>query len=164
MVGRNKLQAFKELKERLHKKMDKWSARLLSIGGRKVLIKSILQSIPIYAMSCFLLPNSLCKKMESVLARFWWQKKTGKKELHWCSWKALCSQKQNGDMGFKDLPKVSISLLAKQAWRLMETPTSLCENHSSKVLPQLDIFKGSVKVKFVINLVEHLEFSSTVGV
>lgn len=62
MVGRNKYQAFKELKERLQKRVDGRSARLLSVGGRKVLIKSVLQSVPIYAMSCFYSPI-LCAKI-----------------------------------------------------------------------------------------------------
>lgn len=44
---------------------------MLSVGGREVLIKVVLQAIPMYAMACFLLPTSFCKDLEVVIARFW---------------------------------------------------------------------------------------------
>jgi len=51
-------------------------------------------------MNCFLLPSAVCRDLEAVMARFWWQKKTGKKGLHWCSWKKLSVPKEEGGMGF----------------------------------------------------------------
>lgn len=52
---------------------------MLSIGGKEVLIKVVLQAIPMYAMSCFLLSSYFCKELKSVIARFWWQKSAGKR-------------------------------------------------------------------------------------
>ncbi|XP_012468921.2 uncharacterized protein LOC105787003 [Gossypium raimondii] len=67
----------------------------------------------------------LCRDLEAVMARFWWQKKAGKKGLHWCSWKKLSVPKEEGGMGFRDLAKFNIALLAKQGWHLMENLSSL---------------------------------------
>lgn len=55
-------------------KIDNWVTRFLSQGCKEVFIKTVLQPIPTYAMTCFLLPNSLCVDMESILTRFWWNK------------------------------------------------------------------------------------------
>lgn len=44
--------------------------KFLFIGGREVLIKFLLQTIPSYAMSCFKITASLCQRIEQVCASF----------------------------------------------------------------------------------------------
>lgn len=108
IVGRNKHLAFKDLKERMKRKVEGWSARLLLMGEKEVQTKVVLQAIPLYTMSCFLLPSSLCKELDGVMARFWWEKKVGKKRLHWCSWDSLCASKLEGGIGLRDFSKFNI--------------------------------------------------------
>ncbi|KAA3467612.1 reverse transcriptase [Gossypium australe] len=74
VVGRRKKESFQNLKDRVYLRIERWSTRLLSQGGKEVFIKSVLQAIPTYAMSCFLLPKSLCGELENIFANFWWQK------------------------------------------------------------------------------------------
>lgn len=62
-VGRNKTQTFAFLKQKLATKLQGWKSKLLSGGGREVLIKVIAQSLPVYSMNCFLLPKSLCNSL-----------------------------------------------------------------------------------------------------
>ncbi|MFQ6651661.1 hypothetical protein Gotur_023896 [Gossypium turneri] len=81
IVSINKKLAFKEIKEKLSKRVTGWSAMMLSIRGNEVLIKAVLQVVVLYVMSCFLLPSSFCKDLEAVIARFWWQKKAGKNKM-----------------------------------------------------------------------------------
>lgn len=45
---------------------------------------AVLQAIPTYSMSCFLLLKVLYEEMERVIAQFWWQKSFKKKGMHWC--------------------------------------------------------------------------------
>ncbi|KAA3480942.1 reverse transcriptase [Gossypium australe] len=92
--------------------IDNWSTRYLSQGEKEVFIKAILQSIPTYTMDCFLLLKSICAKLESIIANFWWQKRRGKRGINWCAWKNLCTLKENGR-------------LAKQGWHLINHPNSL---------------------------------------
>lgn len=85
----------------------------LSQGGKEVFIKVILQAIPTYTMACFLLLKVLCDELKSIVARFWWQKGHGKRGIYWCIWKNLCSLKENGGLGFRNLGQFNIALLAK---------------------------------------------------
>ncbi|XP_042950031.1 uncharacterized protein LOC122282138 [Carya illinoinensis] len=70
LVGRSKKQAFSSIKSRVWQKLQLWKSKLLSQGGREVLIKAVGMSIPTYAMSCFLFPKSLCKELEMMMASF----------------------------------------------------------------------------------------------
>ncbi|KAG8498575.1 hypothetical protein CXB51_004822 [Gossypium anomalum] len=40
-------------------------------------------AIPIYAMSCFLLPKSLFHDVESIISKFCWQKDNNQRGIHW---------------------------------------------------------------------------------
>lgn len=53
MISRRKKWAFQNIKDRLNNRVDSWQHRFLFQGGKEVFIKSILQAIPTYAMSCF---------------------------------------------------------------------------------------------------------------
>ena len=57
LVGRAKKQSFAYIKERVWRKLQGWKEKLLSQAGREVLIKSVIQAIPTYTMSCFKLPR-----------------------------------------------------------------------------------------------------------
>ncbi|KAK5818638.1 hypothetical protein PVK06_023581 [Gossypium arboreum] len=125
MVGRKRRQAFQHLKDRIKMKIDTWSTRLLLQGGKEVFIKAVLQAIPTYTMGCFLLPKSLCEEMEQTIAKFWWQKRHGRREIHWCSSSNLCELKENDGLGYHNLAKFNLAFLAKQGWKLIENLNSL---------------------------------------
>jgi len=71
MVGRRKKHAFVAIKERCAKLLDNWNVRLLLARGKEVLLKSIFQAIPVYAMQCFKLPISFCQELENLMSKFW---------------------------------------------------------------------------------------------
>ncbi|XP_060967876.1 uncharacterized protein LOC133035735 [Cannabis sativa] len=111
--------------DRIWKLMNQWHAKLFSIGGREVLLKAVVQSIPPYAMSCFSLPKKFCNQLESMMANFWWVSNTNNSKIHWKKWKVMCSSKADGGMGFRSFIHFNQALLAKQAWRILDIPDSL---------------------------------------
>ena len=73
MVGGNsKVGTFKELQERITKKVMGWKEKTISKSGRETLIKLVAQAIPTYSMSIFKIPRSVCEDINSVLAKYWW--------------------------------------------------------------------------------------------
>jgi hypothetical protein len=44
-----------------------WLEKILSAGGKEVLIKSVAQAIPVYSMACFRLPRGLCDRINSLI-------------------------------------------------------------------------------------------------
>ncbi|XP_039015893.1 uncharacterized protein LOC120146379 [Hibiscus syriacus] len=65
------------------------------------------------------------REIESIMARFWWQKSEAQRGIHWFSLMKLCILKDDGWLRFRAMGKFNIALLAKQGWRLLANPSSL---------------------------------------
>nr|GEU37394.1 reverse transcriptase domain, reverse transcriptase zinc-binding domain protein [Tanacetum cinerariifolium] len=58
--------------EKFKKRLSKWKANMLSIGGRSTLITSVLGSLGVYYISLFPMPKQVNKRLESLRANFFW--------------------------------------------------------------------------------------------
>ena len=99
-IGRSKKQVFTTLKERVGQKLAGWKGKLLSMGGKEILIKVVAQAIPTYTMSCFQLPQGLCDDLEGMMRGFWWGQKHQEAKMVWVGWKQMCYLKSRGGGGF----------------------------------------------------------------
>lgn len=124
-ISYSKTEAFGFLKEKVHKKLQGWREKTLSIAGKEVLLKTVVQSIPTYVMSCFELPKQLCLDIQQCMARFWWGAKGDERKIHWIAWEKLCAPKTEGGLGYRNLNLFNQALLAKQGWRLLTNPSSV---------------------------------------
>jgi hypothetical protein len=109
---------WRKLDEKIMKGLDGWKGNILSIGGRTTLINPRLSSIPVYAMSMYLIPKTVVKSMDRTRKRFFWQEGGTKKKYHLIKWDKICVPKKKGGLGIKDLRKLNLSLLCKWWWKL----------------------------------------------
>ncbi|CAN0883939.1 LINE-1 reverse transcriptase homolog [Linum grandiflorum] len=125
LVPRSKKDMFRDLEDKLRKRLAGWKNACLLVAGKEILIKSVASAFPSYMMNCFHLPTSLCKKFNSLIGRFWWSNKDGLKPIHWVNWMSLTKSKNQGGLGFRDFRALNLALLAKQGWWLATCPNSL---------------------------------------
>jgi hypothetical protein len=124
--GQMKKGKFQTLKERFLKRLSDWIEKYLSSGGKEVLIKVVLQALPVYAMSVFQFPVGLIDELNKLIRDFHWGDEHDRRRMHWLSWDKLTQPKLCGGMGFRDFRVYNQALLARQAWRLIHFPDSLC--------------------------------------
>ncbi|CAK8577706.1 unnamed protein product [Lathyrus sativus] len=125
MIGRSKKETFSFIKDRIWKKINSWRGRALSKAGKEVMIKLVLQAIPSYVMSLFILPDAVCNDIEKMLNSFWWGGGSNNKGIHWLACDKLAFSKKDGGLGFRDFKAFNMSMVAKQGWNLLSKPHAL---------------------------------------
>jgi hypothetical protein len=143
-VERSKAKCFEFIREKIWKRIQGWKERFLSAAGKELLLKAVAQAIPTYDMACFDLTKSLCDSISQMVCRYWWSQQDNENRLHWIGWEKMKLSKAEGGLGFRDLHSFNIAMLARQGWRLLQAPDSLCfKVLSAKYFPEGDLLKAS---------------------
>lgn len=64
-----------------------------------VLVKSVLQAIPIYPLSIMAAPIGICTKIKEIISKFIWEGSKSRKKWALVSWKHLTKKKETGGLG-----------------------------------------------------------------
>jgi hypothetical protein len=108
--------------------------------GKKILIKSIAQAIPTFAMSCFDLTKNFCDQVRAMICHYCWSNQD-KDKMHWLVWDILKQPKHEGGLGFHDLHAFNMVILAKKGCATCSKPKfPLCTSSESKILPEWESF------------------------
>ncbi|KAF5208289.1 Ribonuclease h [Thalictrum thalictroides] len=89
MVGRSKYQDFQFLVDKVRKMVAGWKAKVLSQVGRTVLIKLVVEAIPVYNMASYALPAKFHDDISSICRDFWWHGNKEFKAIHTIAWSKL---------------------------------------------------------------------------
>lgn len=68
LVGVDRSDCFRHLIDRISERINGWREKLLSSGGKEVLIKSVAQVVPTYAMMVFKISKKICKGMMDTIS------------------------------------------------------------------------------------------------
>ena len=108
--------------EKLQSKLQGWKAKFLSQVGRTNLISSVLQSMPLYTFSCFMVPDTVCDKLDATTRAFWSGHDPRTRKLHLINWNEVCKPRREGGLGLKKFKFMNQAMLAKQFWRIAHNP------------------------------------------
>ncbi|GAU38071.1 hypothetical protein TSUD_318650 [Trifolium subterraneum] len=104
---------------RLKNRLIGWKSRFLSFGGRLTLLKSVLTSLPVYALSFFKAPSGTISSIESLLVKFFWGGREDNRKISWINWQTICLRKEYGGLGVRQLREFNTALLGKWCWRML---------------------------------------------
>src|SRR6266498_5772006 len=89
---------WKHVEERFQKRLSCWKSKLLSVGGRLVLINSVLSSLPLFMLSFFEIPKEVLKRLDFYRSRVFWQREEHKKKYRLAKWSVICTPKDQGGL------------------------------------------------------------------
>ena len=104
---------------KVEQRLEGWKAKVLSRGGRLVLLKSVLSAIPNFYLSIFKVPASIERKLSGLMRRFYW---TGLKEgrgMALVAWDDICKPTGQGGLGVPHLKKMNVALFSKWVKRIV---------------------------------------------
>ncbi|KAL9690634.1 hypothetical protein QQ045_011040 [Rhodiola kirilowii] len=122
---RSQVQTFQGILDKLWSKTSSWKSLTLSQGGKEVLVQAVLNAIPQYWLSCFLLPAKVVNKIHLLINKFWWSHFGRKAGVHWINADKLRMPEEEGGLGFYNFKHLNLAYLTKQLWRLAKNPDLL---------------------------------------
>jgi len=126
LFGKLRTTAFPDILDKVNGKIEGWRSKTLSQAGKSTLIKIVVSTLPSYAMSSFLFPDDLCKKLDRAFKNFLWGfPKDKTRNLSLKSWNSMCLPKDQGGLGFRLIKDVNLSLISKLGWKLLSNHNSL---------------------------------------
>nr|GEU36442.1 RNA-directed DNA polymerase, eukaryota, reverse transcriptase zinc-binding domain protein [Tanacetum cinerariifolium] len=99
--------------------------KMLSVGGRLTLVKSVLGSMPIFYMSMFKAPAGILKSLESMRSHFLNGHDSASGKVIWLSWKKVITPRDKGGLGVASLFALNRGLMFKWVWRFLNQGSSL---------------------------------------
>ena len=91
------------LLQNVDKRIKHWTFQWLSLRGRLVLVKCVLQSILVYWFSIFLVLALVISSVRKNIYQFLWSGGLRKSKFHLASWEILALPKYCGSWGIKRL-------------------------------------------------------------
>ncbi|WMV29916.1 hypothetical protein MTR67_023301 [Solanum verrucosum] len=87
------------------------------LGGRLILINSVLDALPTYVMSLFPIPPKVMKKLDRLRRDFLWHGCKEGKGYKLVNWQTTMHSREQGGLGIRNLRAQNNSLLLKWLWR-----------------------------------------------
>ncbi|PKU83516.1 Putative ribonuclease H protein [Dendrobium catenatum] len=108
----------------LHK-LNSWGGKCLSLAGKLLLVKASLLSLPNFSSTHNMVPKKVLLEIDKCCRDFIWNKRNGKKEIHYVAWNTLCKSTDKGGRNLHSVVDRAGPLKARLTWRMIQEPESL---------------------------------------
>ena len=113
------------LVEHLSRRLNTWGHKYISLGGRIILLNSVLNAKPIFYLPFLRMSANVWRRIVRIQREFLWGGVGGGRKISWVNWNSVCQAKENSGLGLRDVRVLNVSLLAKWKWRLLDGETGL---------------------------------------
>lgn len=149
--GRRKLSYFQHLVDAVNNRLVGWKNKFLSPGGRLILIKHVLSTIPIHVMAALDLPKGILDQLERIFSNFLWGKSDDSQRRVWRSWHRITFPFDENGLGIRKLHDVLSSFSCKLWWK-WRTGSCLWSRYISSISPSKSlIYRRLAAVDQVMN-------------
>eukprot|EP00253_Pinus_taeda_P021755 PITA_21755 len=110
------------LLEKLEAKLSLWTHRSLNMASRLILIKAVLQSMPLYLFSILAAPKGILKAIKKLQRNFLWGCSGPNRKWALVKWEKACLPKNGGGIGLRDPEHSNKIMGSKMWWKWLSNP------------------------------------------
>ena len=158
-IGRCKGAYHADLCQNIVDEVLSWKSRLLSPGGKIILIKHVLLSIPTHLLASGVVLKGIFHFIEDVHANFLWGAAQDLNQFHWIRWKDLCYPREEGGVGFRSIYETYVAFLNK-LWGNLGV-VFLCWSYSCVLSIVMEFIL--IKLAFLLQVLQHGNICWTLG-
>eukprot|EP00253_Pinus_taeda_P015607 PITA_15607 len=114
--------AWRRLLEKLEVRLNLWTYRSLNIASRVVLIKVLLQAMPLYLFSILAAPKWVLKRLRDLQRGFLGGNTSTNHKWAPIKWNTVCTTKEKGGIGLRDPNHSNAIMSAKIWWQWLSSP------------------------------------------
>lgn len=116
--GRRKIDYFQHLLLSIHQRISGWMGRFLSPGGRLILIKHVLSTIPLHVFAVLEPPVAVLTSMERAFSNFLWNHPMSNATRTWSAWPKLAFPYAENGLGVRSFRDLLKAYSCKLWWKL----------------------------------------------
>ena len=106
--------------DKVETRLGGWRGRLLSRGGRLVLVKTVFSALSTYYMSVFQMPAGLRRRSEGIMRQFSWHGTAATRGGTLVAWDVACRSLTDGGLRIRHVQHTNPALLCKWVAQVMK--------------------------------------------